>query len=68
MTRADLDAIAAEFPRLRVLVVGDFCLDVWCRYDPAQALPSRETGIPRTAVVSYESTAGAGGTVANNLV
>ena len=33
--------------RLRVLVVGDICLDRWCSYDPALAEPSRETGIPR---------------------
>jgi len=37
-------------------------------YDPGLAVPSRETGIPRTAVVSYEVTPGAGGTVTNNLV
>ncbi len=52
---------------MRVLVVGDFCLDRWCSYDPGLGLPSRETGIPRTAVVSYEVTPGAGGTVTNNL-
>jgi rfaE bifunctional protein kinase chain/domain len=59
--------ILAEFPKLRVLVVGDVCLDRWCRYDPALADPSRETGIPRLAVVSTEVTPGAAGTIANNL-
>ncbi len=59
--------ILAAFPKLRVLVVGDVCLDRWCRYDPRLAEPSRETGIPRTAVVSTEVTAGAAGTIANNL-
>jgi rfaE bifunctional protein kinase chain/domain len=49
------------------LVVGDICLDRWCTYDPALAEPSRETGIPRLAVVTTEVTPGAGGTVANNL-
>jgi rfaE bifunctional protein kinase chain/domain len=49
------------------LVVGDICLDRWCTYDPALAEPSRETGIPRLAVVATEVTPGAGGTVANNL-
>ncbi|MBI3209540.1 MAG: ribokinase, partial [Candidatus Solibacter usitatus] len=38
-----------------------------CTYDPAEAEPSRETGIPRTAVIATENTPGAGGTVANNL-
>ena len=64
MTAAD---ILQELPKLSVLVVGDICLDRWCSYDPAIAEPSRETGLPRTAVVSTEVTPGAGGTVANNL-
>lgn len=59
--------ILERIPRLSALVVGDICLDRWCRYDPALAEPSRETGIPRTAVVSYEVTPGAAGTIANNL-
>jgi rfaE bifunctional protein kinase chain/domain len=59
--------ILAEFPKLRVLVVGDVCLDRWCRYDPALADRSRETGIPRVGVVSTEVTPGAAGTIANNL-
>jgi rfaE bifunctional protein kinase chain/domain len=59
--------ILARIRSLRVLVVGDICLDRWCTYDPALAEPSRETGIDRVAVVSTVITAGAGGTVANNL-
>jgi rfaE bifunctional protein kinase chain/domain len=53
---------------VRVLVIGDICLDRWCRYDPALSEPSRETGIPRLAVVETSVTPGAAGTVANNLV
>ena len=64
MTTAE---ILAALPHLSALVVGDICLDRWCTYDPAAAEPSRETGIPRTAVVATEVTGGAGGTVANNL-
>jgi bifunctional ADP-heptose synthase (sugar kinase/adenylyltransferase) len=64
MTAAE---ILRALPRLSALVVGDICLDRWCRYDPAEAELSRETGIPRTAVVSVEVTPCAGGTVANNL-
>lgn len=59
--------ILAQIPRLSALVVGDICLDRWCTYDPAASEPSRETGIPRIAVVRTEVTPGAGGTVANNL-
>lgn len=49
------------------MVLGDICLDRWCRYDPDASEPSRETGIPRIAVVETEVTPGAGGTIANNL-
>lgn len=62
-----LQALLHEFRRLRVLIVGDVCLDRWCRYDPKLAEASRETGLPRTAVVRTEVTPGAAGTVANNL-
>ncbi len=62
-----LETILSGIPKLRALVVGDVCLDRWCRYDPALNEPSRETGIPRTAVIASELTPGAAGTVANNL-
>lgn len=57
-----------QFRSLKVLVVGDMCLDRWCRYDPAVSENSRETGIPRLGVVGTQVTPGAGGTVANNLI
>jgi rfaE bifunctional protein kinase chain/domain len=60
--------ILQRLPGLSVLVVGDICLDRWCTYDPSEADPSRETGIPRVAVISTTVTPGAGGTIANNLV
>lgn len=61
------EQILEKFRNLNVLVLGDICLDRWCTYDPATSEPSRETGIPRIGVVRYESTAGACGTIANNL-
>src|SRR5436309_2610229 len=64
MTTAE---ILAGFPALRVLVVGDVCLDRWCTYDPALADASRETGIPRIGVIATEVTPGAAGTIASNL-
>ena len=39
----------------RALVIGDICLDRWCRYDPSLAEHSRETGIPRIAVIETSS-------------
>src|SRR5437016_8837533 len=64
MTAAQILAALREHS---ALIVGDICLDRWCTYDPAASEPSRETGIPRTAVVTTQVTPGAGGTVANNL-
>lgn len=54
-------------PRARMLIAGDICLDRWCTYAPDLSEPSRETGLPRTAVVATQVTPGAAGTVANNL-
>jgi rfaE bifunctional protein kinase chain/domain len=59
--------ILAALPKLNVLVVGDICLDLWCRYDQRNSEPSRETGLSRIGVVGFESSAGAAGTIANNL-
>jgi rfaE bifunctional protein kinase chain/domain len=61
------EEILVAIPKLSALVVGDVCLDRWCRYEPCYSEPSRETGIPRVAVVEYERTPGAAGTVASNL-
>ncbi len=60
--REILDAL----PGKSALILGDVCLDRWCTYDPAESEPSRETGLPRVAVVETVVTPGAGGTVANN--
>lgn len=64
MTCAELLANAGD---VRALIVGDICLDRWCRYEPSLAEASRETGIPRCAVTQATMTPGAGGTVAVNL-
>ncbi len=61
------ETLVEQFADCNALVVGDICLDRWCRYDPEASEPSRETGIPRIGVVKTEVSPGAGGTVANNL-
>jgi rfaE bifunctional protein kinase chain/domain len=61
------EEVLASLPTLSALVVGDVCLDRWCYYEPQLAEASRETSIPRVAVVEYERTPGAAGTVASNL-
>jgi rfaE bifunctional protein kinase chain/domain len=63
----DVPRILTGFQKLRALVIGDICLDRWCRYDPAQRDASRETGIPRVAVIETEVSPGAAGTIASNL-
>ncbi len=60
--------VLGAFPKIAALVVGDIRLDRRCTYDPEAAEPSRESGIPRLAIVAAEVTPGAGGTVASNLV
>ncbi len=61
------ETLLDQFSDCYALVVGDICLDRWCRYDPEASEPSRETGIPRIGVVETEVTPGAGGTIASNL-
>lgn len=68
LSDAQVRDVLSRIANLRALVIGDICLDRWCIYDPSLAEASRETGIPRIAVISYEVTPGAGGTVSNNLV
>jgi bifunctional ADP-heptose synthase (sugar kinase/adenylyltransferase) len=58
--------ILAALPGKSALVLGDICLDRWQTYDPGEAEPSRETGLPRVGVIRTVVTPGAGGTVANN--
>ena len=62
------DQITAAYPRLRVAVVGDICLDRYLEIDPAQQEISIETGLPVHNVVSVRSQPGAAGTILNNLV
>jgi rfaE bifunctional protein kinase chain/domain len=64
----NVSQILEGIKRLNVLVAGDICLDRWCWYDPDASEASRETGIPRIAVIRTDVTPGAGGTIANNLV
>ncbi len=59
--------ILEQITHTSVLVVGDICLDRWCRYDPSTSEPSRETRIPRIGVVKTSVSPGAGGTIASNL-
>jgi rfaE bifunctional protein kinase chain/domain len=62
-----LREITDGFPRLRVAVVGDFCLDRYLEIDPARAEVSIETGLPVHNVTRVRAQPGAAGTVLANL-
>src|SRR5437763_13275317 len=59
--------LAGRYARLRLAVVGDFCLDRYFEIDPARQERSLETGRVVHNVVRIRSQAGAAGTIVNNL-
>src|SRR5438034_1137470 len=68
MNRAGFHAITQEYARLRIAVVGDFCLDRYLEIDPAKEEISIETGLPVHNVIKVRSQPGGAGTILNNLV
>jgi len=60
--------LTARYPRLRLAVVGDLCLDRYLEIDPSRREPSLETGLPVYNVVNVRAQPGAAGTILNNLV
>jgi rfaE bifunctional protein kinase chain/domain len=59
--------IAGHYPRLRVAVVGDFCLDRYLEIDPTRQELSIETGLPVHNVINLRAQPGGAGTILNNL-
>jgi len=68
MNRQRFNDLTALYPRLRIAIVGDFCLDRYLEIDPAREETSLETGLPVFNVVNVRSQPGAAGTILNNLV
>jgi rfaE bifunctional protein kinase chain/domain len=60
--------ITRQYSRLRVAVVGDFCLDRYLEIDPSKQETSIETGLPVYNVTNVRAQPGGAGTVLNNLV
>jgi len=60
-------AVTERYPRLRIAVVGDFCLDRYLEIDPALSETSLETGLDVYNVVRVRGQGGAAGTILNNL-
>ena len=67
MNEDRLCQILDAFPRLTVLVVGDFFLDKYLVIDPALEEVSLETGLAAHQVVERRTSPGAAGTVVGNL-
>jgi len=64
---ARFDAITNQYSRLRIGIVGDFCLDRYLEIDPAKAETSIETGLAVYNVVNVRSQPGGAGTILNNI-
>ena len=67
MTPERVQEITARYARLRVAVVGDYCLDRYLEIDPARTETSLETGRTVRNVVRVRAQPGAAGTILNNL-
>ena len=68
MDRSGLEALLADVRRVRIGIVGDFCLDAYWDLDPSLSEPSIETGLPTRAVRAQRYAPGGAGNVAANLV
>src|SRR5512138_1129063 len=68
MEKSRFESIASGYGRLRIAVVGDFCLDRYLEIDPTRQEVSIETGLPVYNVVDVRAQPGGAGTILNNLV
>jgi rfaE bifunctional protein kinase chain/domain len=68
MNRQGFHSITDRYPRLRLAVLGDFCLDRYLEIDPLRQETSIETGLPVHNVVNVRAQPGAAGTILSNLV
>lgn len=68
MNRQRLDEIFERIPSLRVLVVGDYFLDKYLHIERARSERSLETNLEAYQVTDVRVSAGAAGTIVNNLV
>ncbi|MBL9136373.1 MAG: carbohydrate kinase [Verrucomicrobiales bacterium] len=68
MSPLRFDEITGRYGSLKVVLLGDFCLDRYLEIDPARAETSIETGLTVHNVVRVRSQPGGAGTILNNLV
>jgi len=67
MDRPRFKGIVEQYARLRIAVLGDFCLDRYLEIDPAKQEVSLETGLPVHNVINVRAQPGGAGTILNNL-
>lgn len=67
MNRERFEAITANYPRMRIAVAGDFCLDRYLEIDPGRSETSIETGLEVFNVTRVRAQPGGAGTILNNL-
>lgn len=68
MTRSNFKTITGRYGKLRIAIVGDFCLDRYLEIDPKRREISIETGLPVHNVVNVRAQPGGAGTILNNLI
>jgi rfaE bifunctional protein kinase chain/domain len=68
VTPERFQSLTARFSRLKIAVIGDYCLDRYLEIDPGKKEISIETRLPVHNVVRTRSQPGAAGTILNNLV
>jgi rfaE bifunctional protein kinase chain/domain len=68
MTGERFHEITDRYQRLRIAVIGDYCLDRYLEIDPVLTETSLETGLPVHNVTRVRSQPGGAGTILNNLV
>lgn len=68
MSEQDLRDLLHAIERARVAVLGDFCLDVYWRFDPGASERSLETGLDTRPVAEQRWSLGGAGNVVANLV
>ena len=68
MDAARFQSLTRKYRKLRIAVVGDFCLDRYLEIDPTKSETSIETGLSVHNITNIRSQPGAAGTILNNLV
>lgn len=67
MNLMELTKLLEKISRVRIGIVGDFCLDVYLLLEPGASEPSLETGLSTRPVRSHRYSLGGAGNVASNL-